>query len=121
MDGRERAQAWRHLGLPATWVPIPGGTQTGLMIGGRCLLLGWAVMNAISSSQQMFLRDGTDASGPVVVPMTLPSFGNSYEWLGDKGVLFEIGVFGSFTGGAWQGAVFVVPLRDQPGDDDGQD
>lgn len=118
MDEAERRQAWRHLGLPATWVAIPATSVTGPMIGGRVLLLGWAVMNAVSSSQQMFLRDGTDGSGPVIIPMTLPSFGNSYEWFGDKGVLFEIGVHATFTATTWQGSIFVVPLREQCDDYD---
>lgn len=52
------------------------------------------------------LRDGADASGDVMVPITLAAGGTAREWLLPHGIAFARGLFADVTG-AVDGAAFL--------------
>ena len=58
----------------------------------------------------LVLVNGQDATGTIVVPVTLTAGQSTRDYLAGGGVLFDSGVFLRVVSGSVSGSVWVVPL-----------
>jgi hypothetical protein len=78
-------------------------------------VMGWAIRNPSSTAlAEVDFFDGTDASGTVVIPVTLDWNESSRETWCPNGIRFKNGLFINVTAGEVRGSVFWLPLRGRP-------
>ena len=71
-------------------------------------LTGFALRNTSGATPAVVvLRDGSDASGDMLVPITLAPSESVREWFGPAGVNVAVGVFVDVVSGDVDGAVFL--------------
>lgn len=59
-----------------------------------CALKGWSIAESTGAAGASFyLRDGIDATGPIVAIVKLAANESSREWFGLQGIQFKTGIF----------------------------
>lgn len=88
-------------------VPIAsGGPQLVSAVSGG--LVGWAVWcSDPAANGQLNIRDGIDATGDLIAPITLQPGESTRDHFGPAGLAYTKGLFLEFSGGAISGAVFL--------------
>lgn len=100
--------------LPARIEPINVPLGGGLVVPGRGILTGVNLINSATAASTVTLIDGQDSKGLNIAQYTVAGSGNLSPNFPVKGVLVEIGVFLSYSGGLISGSVYVVPLWRYP-------
>ena len=96
---------------PAKPVPIPATSASRVLFGPGALVAGWALMETSGTAPaSLVLVNGQDATGTIVVPVTLTAGQSTRDYLAGGGVLFDSGVFLRVVSGSVSGSVWVVPL-----------
>lgn len=94
----------------ALTLQIPTGTTDLSLIGGKGVLVGWAVKETTGAAVASFdLLDGQVAGGPkLLLPVTLAANESTRDWP-LVWIPFENGVFLDMNAGSIRGVVFVIP------------
>lgn len=87
--------------------PVPVGAGVTRLTTSPTSLVGFALRNPGAVAATLLLRDGFDATGDVIVPVTLQPGESVRDWFGPAGVNLSIGLFADLTAGAVDGAVFL--------------
>jgi len=89
----------------ARTVPVSGDwTASGV----SNVLAGYALRETTGAAgATVILRNGTDATGEEIVPVTLAAGESTRDWFGARGPSFDQGVYVDVVTGAIAGAVFL--------------
>lgn len=82
-----------------------GGTVRASVSAGS--LVGWALHNTGVAPAQVNLRDGNDAGGTLIAPITLNPGESTRDSWGPGGIAFTSGLFVELVTGTFEGAVFL--------------
>ncbi|MFT3873424.1 MAG: hypothetical protein QM714_12505 [Nocardioides sp.] len=86
--------------------PVPVGAGVTRLATSPTSLVGFALRNTNAGVSTLLLRDGFDATGEVIVPITLAPGESVRDWFGPAGVNLSIGLYAELTGSV-DGAVFL--------------
>lgn len=97
------------LNVPAAdAIELPAASR--LLLRGRGLLKGYAVReSSATATARLTIRDGSSASGRIIVPLTLQINESVRDWFSEEGIAFEQGIFFELVAGTIEGSVFVIP------------
>lgn len=101
-------------GLPeyegAIPVSLPAAGSSGVVLSGRCLLMGWGLKESTGNvASAINIRNGQDASGQIVVPISLTAGQSRSDWMAPRGVWCRTGLFVENVTGSTIGALWAVP------------
>lgn len=92
---------------PARPVPVPATTASRLIYGRGAVVMGWSFVESTgAATARVNLYNGHDATGTLVVPISLLAAESTRDYLSPAGVYFDSGVWlevvtGSITGSVW--------------------
>lgn len=82
------------------------------MTGFGVRLMGWSAAETSGSAGcTINIYDGTDTTGPIVMPIKLASGQSSTDWYGPNGIAFRNAVYLSLASGQAAGSIYFVPHR----------
>ena len=95
---------------PAQSVAIPTTTTDVQILGGMCLLMGWAFVETTGSAAATFdLYDGVGSGGQLVAPLSLSSGQSTRDLMTGSGIEIRGGLFLDMLTGSIKGAVWLIP------------
>jgi hypothetical protein len=78
------------------------------VLGPGSLLMGWALLETTGvASATAEIWDGQDATGQLLVPISLTAGQSTRDWLAGDGVLSQSGLFLNVVSGTVRGVVWV--------------
>lgn len=107
---------------PTPWVdddPGIGVQHTQFDLNGAALLLiavpslffGWSLKNVSGSATAAIdIYDSTGAQGTPVFPIDFAANETNREWFGDRGILFQSGIYLNVTSGEVKGSILFIPM-----------
>lgn len=96
---------------PATAVPIPVTTTSRLIYSRPTVVMGWAFVETTGTANAtVYLRNGRDAGGTLVVPISLLSAQSTRDYLSPAGVYCDSGIYLQVISGSVTGSVWVLPI-----------
>lgn len=99
---------WEKLKLrPTKVISIVGLAAAKQLLGGACILIGFALRETSQAAAQVDLFDGADASGVLVAALAVVANGNASGGVGTDGTLLRSGLFFNRISGTWQGGIWV--------------
>jgi hypothetical protein len=88
--------------------PVSGTTATTRPITSRGILRGYGFRETAGGAATVLIHAGSDASGHVIVPVTLSAGESVRDWFSDEGIAILGGVFLEITGSV-DGSVYIAP------------
>lgn len=93
--------------VPSDPVGMPLGGAGGLVETGQLILFGGSFDNTSTNAAVVVLVDGADAKGTQIVKFTIPASSQFQLNVPRAGILCEIGLFSTVTGGVLLGTAYV--------------
>ena len=100
--------------VPADPVGLPAAGTGGLVETGQLILFGGSVQNTATAAATLTIYDGADAKGTQVGIHVIPASSDRQITLPRAGVLCEIGLFCTVTGGNVTGTFFLGHIWKYP-------
>lgn len=93
---------------PASAIPIAATTTDVLLCGNALLLRGWSLCETTGAgTAEVYLRDGTNATGLIVAHVTLKSSESTRDYPSFAGIGIRGGLYLDVVAGTVDGAVWV--------------
>lgn len=93
----------------AITVPPLVATQRVTLVGARCLLVGWAMLNG-ATANTIKLEDGLTANASLLAPFQMAANGASLQWFGTGGINVNVGLSIVATKATLASTVWAIPL-----------
>lgn len=118
MEGTKRPRrpttSWEELlvaaQLPSIPIAFSALAASTLLVGGRCIVTGYNVINNGTASSLFNLHNGQDASGPLIAQASPAAGARSTNSFGSVGVYCDLGLFLETGAGPFTGSVLVVVM-----------
>lgn len=108
----ERALEARLTRLAAQPFSVNGLAANTLIISGRCVLMGWALVNTSAAPIVIEFYDGQDTKGTECGALRMAATSDDHQQFGPDGIVCEIGLFMVIPAAGLIGAVYYRPTVD---------